>query len=386
MGRPPLPPGTWGNIKVGKERSKRWKAGAKYKDHDGVTRKVRRWGKTKEQARNDLLEALRDRARHSADGDIKPETKVKDAAAIWLTAVDDSDKAARTKQEYRDTWNRYLVSKIGEWRVCDIRVSTVNRVITEVRDHNGRGAATHVKVVLSGIFAMVVRHDALNDNPVKEIESLGRRKRKKQRTVNASNIGRVLGLFHDSEEATAWDLVDMIDVLSGLGCRIGELLALRCGRNADYECGLLSIDGTVIRVTGEGLFIQEYTKSGAGMRTIRPPTWVMDILKQREAEAETPYLFPSLARTLRDPDNTRKYLRKVVAGTEFEGLHPHDFRHYVADVLDRAGLNAREIADYLGHERISTTQEDYMERGVVGEQAGPSLGDKPVIVREEKGQ
>lgn len=88
-------------------------------------------------------------------------------------------------------------------------------------------------------------------------------------------------------------------------------------------------------------------------------------------------MFPSATGTLRDPDNTRARIRDVVADTAFKGLHPHDFRHYVAGVLDAAGLSAREIADYLGHERISTTQEDYMERGVVGEKAGPALGGKP---------
>ncbi|QRP46909.1 tyrosine-type recombinase/integrase [Amycolatopsis sp. FDAARGOS 1241] len=71
-------------------------------------------------------------------------------------------------------------------------------------------------------------------------------------------------------------------------------------------------------------------------------------------------MFPSAAETLRDPDNTRARIRRVVAQTPFTGLHLHDFRHYVAGVLDDAGLTAREIADYLGHERTSTTQEDYM--------------------------
>jgi integrase len=40
-------------------------------------------------------------------------------------------------------------------------------------------------------------------------------------------------VFHTSEDAAAWDLVDMTDVLSGLGCRIGELLAL------DWKLGQL---------------------------------------------------------------------------------------------------------------------------------------------------
>lgn len=379
MARPPLPPGTWGDITIVKEGVKRWRATAQYKDFDGILRQVRRWGESREQARSNVLTALRDRARRSADSEIEADTKVKVAAALWLTEVDNSGKAARTKQDYRQTWDRYLVSEIAEVRVSDVRVSTVNRIISKVRDNNGRGAAIHVKVVLTGIFSLCVRHDAIDDNPVREIESMGKRKRKKDHMITDGNIGRLIGLFHGDDRAAGWDLVDMMEVLAGLGCRIGELLALRCGRNADYAAGTLTIDGTAIRITGVGLYIQEYTKSEAGMRTIRPPGWTMDILKRRESEAESPYLFPSLVNTLRDPDNTRKYIRKVVEGTEFQRLHPHAFRHYVATVLDARGLKAREIADYLGHERISTTQEDYMARGVVGEKAGPALGGKPAV-------
>lgn len=385
MGRPRLPPGTWGRIKLVEEESGLWKASAKYQDLDGILRKVRRWDQAKEKARNKLLAALRDRARRSADGEIKPDTRVKIAAELWLKGIDDSDRSANTKQEYRQTWHRYLVKEIAEVRVSDVRVSTVNRIIASVRDNHGRGAALHVKVVLSGIFGLCVRHDALDENPVREIESLGKRKRKakKEHIVSADNVGRVLDLFHSTQQAADWDLVDMIDVLAGLGCRIGELLALRCNRNADYTAGTLTIDGTAIRITGVGLYIQEYTKSEAGMRTIRPPEWTMEILKRREAEAESQYLFPSLRQTLRDPDNTRKYIRQVVAGTEFQGLHPHAFRHYVATFLDDQGLKAREIADYLGHEQVSTTQEDYMARGVVGERAGLALGEKPKLDLKE---
>ncbi|MEW2505773.1 hypothetical protein AB0878_35435 [Amycolatopsis sp. NPDC047767] len=63
----------------------------------------------------------------------------------------------------------------------------------------------------------------------------------------------------------------------------------------------------------------------------------MDILKRRHADAAPAWVFPSAAETLRDPDNTRARIRRVVAQTPFEGLHPHDFRHYVAGVLDDAG-------------------------------------------------
>jgi integrase len=84
-------------------------------------------------------------------------------------------------------------------------------------------------------------------------------------------------------------------------------------------------------------------------------------------------VFPSTAGTLGDPDNTRKALRIAVAGTEWAGLHPHVFRHLVATRLDAAGLSAREIADYLGHEKVSMTQDVYMSRKARGTTASTAL-------------
>ncbi|MEU6646944.1 hypothetical protein ABZ863_31020 [Saccharomonospora sp. NPDC046836] len=148
--------------------------------------------------------------------------------------------------------------------------------------------------MLTGICSLAVRYDALDENPVREIGALGKKKQKTGRLVNPKTAGAVLGLFHASEDAARWDLVD------------------------------------------------------------------------RHAESQSRWVVPFARGTLRDPDNTRKYMRRVVAGTPFEGLHPHDWCHYVAGMLDGAGLTARQIADYLGHEKVSTAQDKYMERGVVG--------------------
>jgi integrase len=99
----------------------------------------------------------------------------------------------------------------------------------------------------------------------------------------------------------------------------------------------------------------------------------MELLVVRHSSSAGPWVFPSTAGTLRDPDNTRKQLRQTLAGTEWAALHPHVFRHLVASRLDAEGLSAREIADYLGHERVSMTQDVYMARRVAGAAASTAL-------------
>jgi integrase len=73
---------------------------------------------------------------------------------------------------------------------------------------------------------MAVRHDALDANPVRELSPS--RKKKQTRTVELTEES-LAGLrihLRASPDAQKHDLMDLVDVLSGLGCRIGELLAL----------------------------------------------------------------------------------------------------------------------------------------------------------------
>lgn len=51
----------------------------------------------------------------------------------------------------------------------------------------------------------------------------------------------------------------------------------------------------------------------------------------------------------------------------------HSFRKTVATALDHSGLSAREIADYLGHENPSLTQDVYMAKSAGGTRAAKAL-------------
>lgn len=371
MARPPLPIGTYGVTKTyaaaGVYRSR-----VRFRDYDGVTRHVERVGPSRTAAENNLRTALRDRGQAVTGGDVTPDTKISAVALLWLRDLDESDRAIRTKITYRDVWDRHLLSAVGELRVRDMRVSRVDRVIRDLRAHSGPGTAKHAKVILSGICGLAVRHDALESNPVRDVASARSTTKREKVVVDEDGMSRLRRHLDGSKRARSLDLIDLVELLSGIGCRIGEALALDWTK-VDDKAGTIAIEATVIRVPGEGLTVQTHTKSSAGMRTIAPPAWVMELLVRRHERSHGPWVFPSTAGTLRDPDNTRKQLREVLAGSEWEGLHPHVFRHLVATRLDAAGLSAREIADYLGHERVSMTQDIYMSRKTKGTNAGAAL-------------
>jgi integrase len=375
MGRSPLAVGTYGEIRAYPVRDQTWRAVANYRDYDGVTRPVERHAKTRNGAIRRLKEALRDRARMAAGDELTANTKMSEAARLWLREIDESSRAVRTKRTYREAWERDLKDAVGGLRVVEVSAGVVDRTLRAIRDGAGPGSARHAKVALGGILGLALRRDAVQVNPVREVRTeRSRAKGRKDRfRLEPDELPRLQLFLADSDAAARYDLRDFVDVAAVLGCRIGEILALDWSK-IDWAEGTIAIEGTVIRIPGEGLLVQPHTKSSAGMRTLHLDDGVLTLLRRRQAESTSEWVFPSSTDTLRDPDNTRRQLRGVVAGSPWEGLHPHAFRHLVATVLDGAGLTAREIADYLGHEKISTTQDVYMDRKARGERAAKALG------------
>jgi integrase len=274
-----------------------------------------------------------------------------------------------------------------------MRFSRVDRIIRDLREHSGPGTATHAKVVLSGILGLAVRHDALDSNPMRELTPSRRGKNDRKTKVNLTEESLVGPRKHlrASDDAVKADLVDLIDVLSGLGCLIGELLALDWTK-VDEKAGTLAIEGTVIRVPGKGLIVQPHTKPSAGMRTITIPAWVLEILVRRYESAAGEWVFPSTKGTLRDAGNTRTRLRAVLKGMSGKGLAP-------ARVPPAGGHPARCQGPVRPRDRgppgpraVSMTQDVYMARRVTGalaadamENLAPNQNDGQKVERSSSG-
>ncbi len=84
-------------------------------------------------------------------------------------------------------------------------------------------------------------------------------------------------------------------------------------------------------------------------------------------------MFPTSRGNIRDPRNTSKSWWEVRERLGFPTVSTHSFRKTVATALDEAGLSARAIAEYLGHENPSITQDVYMAKNTGGKRAAAAL-------------
>jgi integrase len=104
-------------------------------------------------------------------------------------------------------------------------------------------------------------------------------------------------------------------------------------------------------------------KSSAGHRTLPLPLFAVEMLEPRllTCSAAGP-LFPDSIGGWRDPSNTSRDLREARGSNQFAWVPSHVFRKTCATILDESELTAREIADQLGHEKVSIAQASYLGR------------------------
>jgi integrase len=121
--------------------------------------------------------------------------------------------------------------------------------------------------------------------------------------------------------------------------------------------------------------VQDHAKTRAGTRTIAIPPNLVRVLRRRRAEFlwASGFVFPTSRGNIRDPRNTSKAWWEARERLGFPTVSTHSFRKTVATALDEAGLSARAIAEYLGHENPSITQDVYMAKNTGGRRAAAAL-------------
>lgn len=385
-----MPMGTYGDITVANVGPSSYKARARYRDRDGQTRTVARFGQTKGQARDRLKAALAERSVDNG-GAIGRRTTVRDLAAAWLLEVEGSKRAPNTKRLYRHAVEHWIIPAIGGVRVGELSTSTVDLALTGIAAKHGPSAAKTARAVLNGLAGLAARRDALTVNPVRETSPIPT-PRKISRALTVDEVDDLTDRLRTDKRALHLDIPDLIDMGLATGVRIGEALAIR-DTVLDLEAGTVEINATVIRIGGQGLLVQERPKTAAGWRVLALPSYAVEMLRRRKAELRfqpptvtvlgtdgktrleplwLAYPAPA-ARALRDPSNCAGDLRETLHTLGYEWATFHTFRKTVATRLDQAGMTPREIADQLGHAKPSMTQDVYMGRRVVSARAAEAL-------------
>ena len=376
MARPPLPIGTHSNITTHKLPGAGFCAVARFRDHDGVTRKVKRVGSTARIAADRLREELRDRARQGPASGLNGDSRLRVAAEQWIESVDllvtQGLRSPNTSQIYRLNLTTHVLPAIGELRLREVTVPRLDRFVQTLQLHSGSATAKIARTVVSGVLGLAVRHGAIPTNPVRDIGRIASQPKRQPRALSTEERQAWIDRLNIDDDAVRKDLPDLCEWFLATGVRIGEALAVSWEK-VDLKTGFVQIDYTLIRIKGVGL-IRKGTKSSAGERTLRLPGFALTMLRRRKlASGGRGPVFPDTEGGWRDPSNTSRDLRDARGSEEFAWVTSHVFRKTAATEMDVAGLTARQIADQLGHAKVSMTQDRYLGRRAGGNEAAEAL-------------
>ncbi|MFC8503815.1 tyrosine recombinase XerC [Pedococcus sp. NPDC057267] len=361
-----------------------------YRDFTGIRRRVKASGRSKAEARREVLNAVERALAQGRDGEFSARSTLAEGAEAWLAyfegLVERGTRSPTTLDLYRLTVEKHIVPGVGALRLGEVSTARLDRFLQKMLRERGYATAKVARTVLSGICGWLVRQDGLPSNPVRDVSRLESDRDRTPRALTVAEVHEWLAMLDASADARHKDLPELARFILATGLRLGEALGVRWS-DVDLDRGILSVERTVIRVRGQGLRASRL-KSRTSYRVLVLPGWCVTMLKARRVRlgAFDGPVFPDARGGYRDRNNVGRAFREARAGTGFDWVKPHTYRKTVATILDSSGASARMIADQLGHSRISMTQDVYMGRRAVDPAAASALGDLAALPQTEDDQ
>jgi len=159
-------------------------------------------------------------------------------------------------------------------------------------------------------------------------------------------------------------------VIFGLcyGLRKSEALGLRWS-DIDFEAGTLTVQNTVTRM--KTLIEHEQTKSAASKRVLYLMPDTITYLHQLRQQQESNRQFLGEGYAGSDhicvwpdgrpvlPDYVSQHFKRVLEKNGLQPIRFHDLRHTAGSLLMNSGASVKQVQEFLGHEKASTTLDIY---------------------------
>ena len=356
-GRAPLPIGTSGQVSYSGPKG-RITALTRFRDFDGVTRRVSAQGSSKAAADAALKEKLKART-HLGGLELTRDSTIKDLAERWLPTLTQSQA---TQDSYRQKVERYIIPGMGAWRLWEATTGRCEAFLRTLQQ-SAPAMATQSRVVLSLMMGLAVRYDILESNPVREVMMVSAEKKQ----VSALTPEQVQELRYHIRDWAAGKphrgaTVDAMEIFLATGLRPGELLALQFS-DVDWSAGAVAVTGTVKRDSVNGLYRQAFPKSESGKRVLTLPMFGIEILRRRKSAANGDLIFPNRDGNPMEPANFRRLWREA-RGELWAQVKPSSFRKAVATMIERES-GSLIASRQLGHSSDAITKKHYIERNQI---------------------
>lgn len=334
---------------------------------------------TRRDAERELTEALRMR---DTGIEIVPEKiTVAEFLDRWLRDYAKTNVGPSTFERYAGIVRKWCVPAFGLVPLTKLRPAHVQAAYAAWQD-GGLSPRTvvHHHRMLHEAFRHAVDWQLLAQNPVSAAKP-PRPERREVRFLEATEIARLF----DVAAGYPKPYPTLVRVSLATGARQGELLALRW-QDTDLVGGAVQIVRTARRFAGQGI-IYGAPKTYRSKRPVKLDADCVVLLKTHRAEQNADRLRTGAEWQDNDlvfcgdsgqPLDARNVLRRFQIMTVAAGLGRvpfHALRHTSGTIMANAGINARNIADRLGHANATFTLNTYVHTtGDAESQAAEAVG------------
>jgi integrase len=317
-------------------------------------------GKTRDEVRDKLVEALANRA----------QGLVFDAGALtvgeyldrWLKDVRDTVRKS-THERYEYAIEPHIKPALGRIKLKGLNPAQVRWFYRERLDSGLAPATVHkLHVVLHKALKAAMVDGLIPRNAAAGLK-LPKITREEIDPLTEEEARRLL-------ESVRGDRLEALYVLAlHTGMRQGEILALKWD-DVDLEGGILRVRRTLTKV-GKS-YVTGEPKTKKSRRTIRLTTGAVDALRahlvrqleemEHAGSLYQPggFVFATETGTIINPSNLRnRSLKPLLKAAKLRPVRFHDLRHTCATLLLSKNVNPKIVSEMLGHASIAITFDIY---------------------------
>lgn len=256
-------------------------------------------------------------------------------------------------------------------RIEDVTPRIIQRYVRD-KEESGQSRKSIRKhlVILNGVFKEGIALGELTFNPCANVKVKGKDEERFEGT--AYEIPTAKKLLN----AVKGDPVEPAVYLGlFLGLRRSEVVGLRW-KDVDMENGIVHIRNTVVKFNT--ISELEKTKSRASKRDLYMPNALKEYLqtvwdrqeKERQLTGRTysedEHICQWADGTVFQPDYVSRRFAKLLEKNHLPKIRFHDLRHTAGSMLVNSGHTIKQVQEFLGHEKASTTLDIYSHVSLEG--------------------